>query len=393
MAGFRSSVLLAALTAQHAESLRPRNRPSVAVAGRAVSPETSQELRSEATRRELRSRRYRSDRSGAVVSERSAAVGCGWDFIRYEPSSWEREWVKNIDQWQGPDGPYDGRDTWTEGCKQMRRALPQLHELVRGLEAIDKHSGAKVGSVFSYYRQRGRCTGKERLMPIEPLVSFLRDPRAVCTETPLPPAERSRRCRRGHCLMFSKEFLLLPWTNQTDQGRAFFFDLGASLYNEGAGGASQKWFVDTFARRGIEFDRILAFEATPIDPAKYWSRVPPRLRPRVSFYNVPVSTNHSSGRNPFDYVKQLTTPNDYVVVKLDIDNSHLEEALVEQLVSDPELMGLVDEFVWEHHVRRHPMTWPGGWGRESLAAPKTTADSYMYFSRLRRGGVRAHSWV
>ena len=43
--------------------------------------------------------------------------------------------------------------------------------------------------------------------------------------------------------------------------RAFFFDVGASIYNTGAGGASQSWFVETYRRGGVEFDRIFAWEA------------------------------------------------------------------------------------------------------------------------------------
>ena len=54
-------------------------------------------------------------------------------------------------------------------------------------------------------------------------------------------------------------------TNQTTRRvpgrRAFLFDLGCSTYNAGLGGASQSWFVEKFRSHGIEFDRILAWEA------------------------------------------------------------------------------------------------------------------------------------
>jgi hypothetical protein len=41
---------------------------------------------------------------------------------------------------------------------------------------------------------------------------------------------------------------------------------------------------------------------------------------------------------------------DYVVVKLDIDNTPVETAFMDQIINDPELQALIDEMMFEHHV-------------------------------------------
>jgi len=53
-------------------------------------------------------------------------------------------------------------------------------------------------------------------------------------------------------------------------------------------------------------------------------------------------------------------------------------------------LGLVDEFLWEHHVDNYLMA--PHWAH-TQDMNKTIADSYTYFVSLRQRGVRAHSWV
>ena len=55
----------------------------------------------------------------------------------------------------------------------------------------------------------------------------------------------------------------------------------------------------------------------------------------------------------------------------------------------PGLMGLVDEFYFEHHVNTEPMH--RYWGTQG--APQTLADSYRIFKALHAKGVMAHAWV
>jgi hypothetical protein len=69
---------------------------------------------------------------------------------------------------------------------------------------------------------------------------------------------------------------------------------------------------------------------------------------------------------------------------------------VEQILSDPKLAELIDDFFWEHVVDKSMML-NFGWGHDLRRLPpaqrQTTADSYRLFRQLRDAGIRAHSWV
>ncbi len=93
--------------------------------------------------------------------------------------------------------------------------------------------------------------------------------------------------------------------------------------------------------------------------------------------------------NPLMHLKAVAKPEDYVLFKLDIDNNAVEEKIVTTLLASPELMALIDEFVWEHHVNFVPMAkvW-----RETRS-PRTMKDSIGIFRQLRQAGIRAHSWT
>ena len=102
---------------------------------------------------------------------------------------------------------------------------------------------------------------------------------------------------------------------------------------------------------------------------------------------------------------------DYVVVKLDVDNSEVELALVHQLLnmSTRGRSPLVDEIFWEHHVWGSPMACPEMWGSKApsgwaymdypsreakMKSPDASLKgSYRLFRQLREKGIRAHSWV
>lgn len=60
--------------------------------------------------------------------------------------------------------------------------------------------------------------------------------------------------------MSNREQIVPRLMRTNSVSRNYLFDLGASLYTSGEGGASQQWFVDVYRERGIEFDRILAWE-------------------------------------------------------------------------------------------------------------------------------------
>lgn len=85
----------------------------------------------------------------------------------------------------------------------------------------------------------------------------------------------------------------------------------------------------------------------------------------------------------------MAAPDDFVVVKLDIDTPVIEDALVDQILNQTSLSSLIDEFFFKHHVNMKPLA--QSW--ETDQYPQTTAASYKLFHQLRMRGLRTHSWV
>ena len=67
-------------------------------------------------------------------------------------------------------------------------------------------------------------------------------------------------------------------------------------------------------------------------------------------YNIPATADEKSPDNPWNFIRILAKPEDYVVVKLDIDNTPIEEQFIAQLRASSDLQSLIDEFYFEHHV-------------------------------------------
>lgn len=242
-------------------------------------------------------------------------------------------------------------------------------------------------------------------VPLEPLVSFLRHPLAVCFT------------KVSHVL--AKDYLLVPWRDEVfpRPTRRFFFDVGASLYASGRtkGGYSQDWFMAQYQARDLAFDRVVAWEAANSTDDTILHQLPPAIRAattihrtpatlealidkedeRLTYHNFPVDAANESMRNPLRVLEALTRPDDFVVLKIDIDTPSIERELIGQLLAQPALMQRVDELFWEHEVIASPMAHRGWRIRQTeKGRPKETlADSYAYFRALREAGIRAHSWV
>jgi hypothetical protein len=322
------------------------------------------------------------ERSPAVTKKECGQIdekaACNKQFIRYIPSVLEQMWSAEIKRVQSND------QAWSVGCELLIQNITQVSELVSVIarytsEPLSTNLTLSGTSVFEY---RDSCTGERSSIHIEPLVSFLRHPLALCSTNAVS--------------ILDKTYLVVPYKDEIikDNSRKWLFDAGASTYDTGAGGASQSWFVDTYRARGIDFDRIIGWEAAKTDPSNQWGKVPADVKRKTSWFNIPVTTGVGEADNPLTYIKHLTRPEDFVVFKLDIDTPLVEIALVKQLMADSTLLELVDEFYFEHHVSGSPMQWQG-WGdlRNSEAELSTLSESYELFTFLREHGVRAHSWV
>ncbi len=241
--------------------------------------------------------------------------------------------------------------------------------------------------VLSFHALQDACTHRVlELRPMEPLVGFLRHPEAHCRQFPSAvPWIRN---------IISKVYLIPAWHAEAwphGRTRALFFDLGASLYHTGNGGASMSWFVNEYRVRGIQFDRIFAWEASRYTDALIYETMPPHIVDRISYYNLPANQTRGAKHNPWRTLRAVATKSDFVVVKIDIDNTPIEEALIDELLADRATSALIDEFYFEHHVRNTPM-WHYGWSGGTVTT-HTLPNSYEIFGRLRELGIRAHSWV
>lgn len=312
--------------------------------------------------------------------------------VQYRASSWEAEWRSTIAYMVQHDDPRN----WTQGCDFMAQ---ESSSIKAWLEFARKRRPAyrwankppdpseEAKEALSFYATLDACTKRVlSLEPIEPLVGFLRHPEAHCPQFP-----SARPWVRN---VQSKDYLIPAWHSEAwphGRTKAFFFDLGASLYHTGSGGASMSWFVYQYRLRGIHFDRIFAWEAKFHTDAAIYETMPAPIVDRISYYNLPANATLGAKHNPWRTLHAMTQQADFVVVKIDIDNPPIEEALIEQLLADRSLSVLVDELYWEHHVRNTPM-WHYGW-KAGTVTNHTLVRSYELFSDLRSLGIRAHSWV
>ena len=149
-------------------------------------------------------------------------------------------------------------------------------------------------------------------------------------------------------------------------GQAILVDLGAGLFSSGApgseNGGSLGWFPHKYAQVGVQFDRILAWEARSVSRFALWNSIPPAIVPVLSYFNVPCTANPNASHNPWRVLAAVATKADYVVVKIDIDHQHTELALIDQLLSgNSPASHLVDELFWEHHVAGSVVQCPTLW--------------------------------
>ena len=320
---------------------------------------------------------------------------------RYVPSPMELSWIHDIDRVSSLHKGDAEKKQWKHGCVKLEEDADKIRTWMSYWQDREKWTKlADLGeaaskavkfdkNVFSYFDVVETCNSNpprsvQQEVPIEPLAGALRHP--------LFP------CRGGLRYTGNKNYMLplfqhelVPVEQRVSRiTRKYFFDLGASTYNSGLGGASQSWFLDTYKSRGIVFDRILAWEGTNIPPENLLKDYPDEVYGKLSYFNVLAVTDPEAPGNPIRILKQIAQEEDLVVMKIDIDNSPVELEFVYQIMKDLQVVNLIDEFYFEHHVSAHPVEY-AGWGQD--AKIHNISQSYELFSSLRELGIRAHSWV
>ena len=362
---------------------------------------------------------------------------CQWYFLNYTPSSWEDYWFTNIEQFQNTVCETLADQGNVNKTVLAIERLMELQNFGRNRTRSDKQHGDELMSRM-FYRQE--CINPltnvqfqvaEVSQLIEPLVGLLRDPLTKCPRIHSLPAsvyegaiDQSKRFfllsivapfyihssarNHGNQVSMDSQFNKhnenpLPWMydrsklDLTDKeldtdrskfsGHNILIDLGSSYFlgwsfAENATGG--RWFYENYKRLGIKFDRIIAYEHSPLDPKTAWDQLPDDVFPVYTLINTACTT---SGKfNPWVLLKSLAKRHDHVVVKLDIDNPAIEVPLMYEMLNDSSINSLVDEVFFEHHVTVKEML--ANWGGSAYKLK----DSYVLFTKLRQLGIRMHSW-
>jgi len=202
----------------------------------------------------------------------------------------------------------------------------------------------------------------------------------VLVHTPHPFNEFKKRKRHTSQIDTVKHF---------SSSKSILLDAGTSSYS-----SSLVWLNCIYMQHNISFDRIFGWESSPLEPTAFWDEVPKQIRAKYHFYNAPMSSNITHGNSPLRIIKQLAKSEDFVSFKLDIDSPLVEVPTVLQLLENPTLSALVDEFFFELHFQCGIMA-GCGWGKtpgvvDGLNMSRTSAMEL--FRDLRKLGIRSHFW-
>jgi hypothetical protein len=361
----------------------------------------------------------------AGCSRRSTAsdleeAECSWGFVRYEPSVWETEWMHGVTSGERRDRECEFLATPTEVDRSVRLIRASQDAMLRSKPVPPESVG--LYSRMVYAQRCGperRETGQRRAQLIEPLVGILRDPLTICQRpagvpddvfATFGPAESYGQSRRHFLARFAAPWSETPEDLQSWRVGGFgmpsqqaglqsrraqqsiLVDMGASTFDGWGGDPSSvgaSWFVERYGRRGLNFDWIISYEYEKYDPGVVYRSVPADILPHYIYYNQGVEKDPKGKWNPWRMLRGVGVGrDDYLVVKLDIDNPDIENDLIGQVMTDSGLQAVIDEIFYEHHVNSKPM-WPY-WRTQSLTI--TMADSYREFAFLRSKGVWMHSW-
>ena len=335
---------------------------------------------------------------GAMSAAASASAGSA---LHYVPSGFEREWAAIAD-----DNAVENRV-----CERLLadgdEGFTRTQRLVRGLELqaqVVRSGGAFGGTAgaaaLAAYRAaladdgqlgapllsrlcvQGTSSASACSSVLEPLVGALRDPRWLCAISGEGAHDKRNKAlgravseelgsppynpwlSDGYTLsptIIGHYFLLDPTTLGAFAEsaavavpppgelppRAYYFDAGASFWGDGFG---VKQVLAHFAAMGLRFDAVYAWEKKTYNNGDFFADAPASIQHLTHYVNMPVTTLPGDRNNPLVAIALVARPQDYVVLKLDVDNSSIELALVEQLAGNATLLALVDEFFFEDHV-------------------------------------------
>lgn len=321
---------------------------------------------------------------------------CSREFVRYYPSPFEADWVANINSYQD------------NICEVILAQKPKFMRWLTMTDALDVEmaAGVRCGKarqeiegdhgIFSRMEYRYTCSvpsnplhGRLRNESIEPIVGLVRDPRAMCNLTPFKLVTSKSDLSDRQYIVYSDYNCLDPH-NLGHSPRLIIQDMGSTTYLYSLSGPSQSYFVERYRNLSYgNLHRLQAWEARPYPKVHgVFDQVPADVIPHYQFFNVPITSIPGDKFNPLTLLKAVARPRDFVAVKLDVDHSDIEFAIIEQILTDEKITSLVDEFFFEHHSTVKFMEW--AWRQQARG---DVATGYKFFGLMRQKGIRAHSWI
>eukprot|EP00889_Picochlorum_renovo_P001305 jgi/Picre1/28335/NNA_003741.t1 len=215
--------------------------------------------------------------------------------------------------------------------------------------------------------------GNEHRKIIEPLIGHFRHPFALPNCKPegnaVQTQDRSYIAFGGACRVDDSIY----------PGKRYLFDLGTAAFS-----TSLQYFISRYSGLGIEFDSIWAWEAEQMP--NYWDSVPHDVQGKLHFYNQAISSDLTSPSHPLKILKTVYQPGDFVVLKLDIDNTPLEMSIMDEVERDEALRNMISDFMFELHYNSTDM-------QVHFGSPNMSyAEALMTLRRFRELGVPLHYW-
>ncbi|CAF3442590.1 unnamed protein product [Rotaria sp. Silwood1] len=203
------------------------------------------------------------------------------------------------------------------------------------------------------------CSNKEyhAIQLIEPLVDLIRNPLTMCPRISSVPS--NLYLTREFALQ-SKRFLLFASSSS--------FHIDSPLTTTMA---SFALWLYTSGSRKILIDIDSSYFKSRNGNIAEIDELPHDVYPIYTFINVGVEAKIGKF-NAWNMLESIAKPNDYVVIKLDIDKPSLESALMKQLL---------DELFFEKHVSNN-----------STSKKDKLKDFYDLFTKLGEYGIRMHGW-
>lgn len=307
-----------------------------------------------------------------IINALGNCLTTGFRVIAYESSPWEEEWLAMDEQQH----------------YHVCSLLASEHHLTRSKWAVHRSQTLKrstainalpplqfeMRDIFSRFIVEDD-SGQLSTKWIEPLVGQLRDPLTWCENLRADAGE----FEPTEGWIQAKRFLL-PLLEPIPPPRRFILmDLGASLYvswGRDPTAVGAKWFVDVYGRFGIVPDLVISMEKVHYPQEQLFDSPPAHLLGKYVYMNVGVASDPGARFNPWSILANVARPDDFVLVKLDVDNKEIELELARQLLHNATVQSLVDEFFFEFHPDEE----------------QKAHNAFAFFKKLRVAGVRAHFW-